>query len=463
MEKVVTRFPPSPTGYLHIGGARTALFNWLLARSRGGTFILRIEDTDLSRSSQEMTDSILESLDWLGIDWDEGPYFQSQRFDVYQNHIDYLLKTGQAYYCQCSAEEVEAMRQEAWERGEKPKYNGTCRELGLEPGPGRVVRFKAPLTGEVGFQDLIRGANSVEAKELDDFVLRRADNSPTYNLAVVVDDATMGITHILRGDDHLSNTPKQILLYDALGYPLPHFGHVPMILGPGKKKLSKRHGAMSVLEYRDFGYLPEALMNYLVRLGWSYGDQELFQVKELIHSFSLDNVGKSACVFDTEKLEWVNSQHLKSAEIERIAHLLHEQILKRGLGDYDLQYLKKIVPLYQPRAKTISEIVDLGEFFFLADHDLTYDPDLVEMVITPEVKVHLQKIRTLLQQLETFTQDSLQEALAQYLEDESIRFKVIAQPIRVAITGRKASPGLFETMEVLGQDSVVQRMAMVTE
>ncbi len=458
MNQVVTRFPPSPTGYLHIGGARTAIFNWLLARSQEGKFVVRIEDTDVSRSSREMTDSILESLSWLGIEWDEGPFFQSQRFDLYQSHIDYLLETKQAYYCQCTSEEVEAMRQEAWQRGEKPKYSGKCRDLGLGPGPGRVVRFKAPLTGQTVFNDLIRGPNIVENKELDDFVLRRTDGSPTYNLAVVVDDATMGVTYILRGDDHLSNTPKQILLYNALGYNTPQFGHVPMILGPDKKKLSKRHGAMSVLEYRDLGYLPEALINYLVRLGWSYGDKELFQIDELIKYFSLENIGKSACVFNTEKLEWVNSQHLKSADIDRLAGIFKVHIQKRGFKEFDHQYLRKIVPLLQPRVKNISEMVDHAEFFLLPDHEIVYDPQLWEKSINKDVLQHLNNIMELFQELDNFGQDSLQEVIEKYLEREGIRFKILAQPIRIAITGRRASPGLFETMEVLGKQSVVRRL-----
>jgi glutamyl-tRNA synthetase len=286
MDQIVTRFPPSPTGYLHIGGARTALFNWLLARSAQGRFVLRIEDTDQERSTREMTDSILEAMTWLGLDWDEGPYFQSQRFELYHQHIERMLDHGRAYYCRCTPEEVEAMRSRARERGEKPKYDGTCRDMNLGPGPGRVVRFKSPLEGETVFTDLLKGVNRVDNRELDDFVIRRADQTPTYNLAVVVDDATMGVNTILRGDDHLSNTPKQVLLYRAMDYALPRFGHVPMILGPDKKKLSKRHGAMSVLEYRDMGYLPQALNNYLVRLGWSYGDREIFDLEELVALFS---------------------------------------------------------------------------------------------------------------------------------------------------------------------------------
>ena len=301
MTKVVTRFAPSPTGYLHIGGARTALFNWLWARKNRGEFILRIEDTDLERSREEMTRAILEAMDWLGLDCDQGPYYQSQRMDLYREYIQKLVDTGQAYYCECTPEEVEAMREQARARGLKPKYNGRCREKNLGPGEGRVIRLKAPLTGQTTFNDLIKGPIAVNNEELDDFVLQRADGTPTYNLAVVVDDATMGVTHVLRGDDHINNTPKQILIYKALGIKQPLFGHVPMILGPDKKKLSKRHGATSVMKYREMGFLPEAMINYLVRLGWAYGDEEIFSREELIEKFSLENLSNQP-VF----LIWIN-------------------------------------------------------------------------------------------------------------------------------------------------------------
>ncbi|WP_027369661.1 glutamate--tRNA ligase [Desulfovermiculus halophilus] len=455
---VVTRFPPSPTGNLHIGGARTALFNWLLARSQGGKFILRIEDTDVERSTWEMTEGILESMRWLGMDWDEGPYFQSQRLDVYNEHIERLLASGKAYYCQCSADEVEAMREEARAKGLKPKYNGRCRELGLGPGPGRVVRLKAPLDGETGFEDLVRGYNRVDNRELDDFVLRRADGMPTYNLAVVVDDALMGMTHILRGDDHMSNTPKQVLLYQALGFDLPSFGHVPMILGPDKKKLSKRHGAMSVLEYRDRGYLPQAVLNTLVRLGWSHGDQELFEPEELISLFSLHNLGKSACVFNPEKLDWVNSQHIKNSPPADLVPLLAEQLQRKELPVPDAAYLEQVIPLLQPRAATMADMADQAAVFVLSDEDIAYDPDLVGKVLTAEVRPHLQALIERLQGLASFDQSALEESIRAYLEETGIKFKLLAQPIRVAVTGKKASPGLFETMEVLGKAHVLRRM-----
>ena len=458
MQTVVTRFPPSPTGYLHIGGARTALFNWLLARSMGGRFVLRMEDTDVERSSREMTDSILEAMRWLGLDWDEGPYYQSQRFDLYQRFIDDLLDKGMAYYCSCAPEEVEQMREEARKKGEKPKYNGRCRERDLGPGPERVIRFKSPLEGETAFKDVLKGDVAVDNRELDDFVLRRADGTPTYNLAVVVDDVDMGITHILRGDDHLSNTPKQVLLYRALGVDLPVFGHVPMIMGPDKKRLSKRHGAMSVLEYRRQGYLPEAMSNYLARLGWSYGDQEIFSMAELQEKFSLHTLSKSACVFDADKLLWVNSQHVKSAAAEELAPILQEFLAAKDLPSSEQAFLLQLIPLLQPRAKTMREMAEWAAPFVRADRDLAYDPELLHKFLPPEVAAYLERLATVLRELPRFDQSSLESCLESFLEEQGIRFKRLAQPIRVALTGSKASPGLFETMELLGRESVLARL-----
>ncbi len=461
MEPIITRFPPSPTGHLHIGGARTALFNWLLARHFGGRFVLRIEDTDAARSTDEMTEGILEGMRWLGLDWDEGPYYQSQRTALYQEHIERLLAEDKAYYCQCTPDEVEAMREQARARGDKPKYDGRCREKNLGPGPDRVVRFKAPLGGSTSYMDAVRGANAVDNSELDDFIIRRADGSPTYQLAVVVDDASMGITHILRGDDHMSNTPKQVLLYEALGYPLPVFGHVPMILGPDKKKLSKRHGAASVLEYRDQGYLPEAVVNYLARLGWSHGDQEIFEVEELIQLFTPDNLGKSACVFDTEKLEWVNAQHIKQRRPAELVQALNTALAEDNLPQGAAEYLEQIIPLLQPRAKTMREMADMAAVFVIDDDALPRDPGLVEKFITDEAKAHLHALASRFEALQDFSQSGLESVVREYLEETGLKFKALAQPIRVALTGRKASPGLFEMMEVLGKDRVLRRFQAV--
>ena len=312
---VTTRFAPSPTGHLHIGGARTAIFSWLLARHFKGEFRFRIEDTDLQRSKQEYTDSILASMQWLGLTWEGETTYQTKRMDVYNKYVDQLLESGHAYWCSCTAEEVDAMRERAKGLGLKPRYDGHCRELGLGPGEGRCVRLKCPLQGKVVFDDMVKGRISIDVAELDDMVIRRSDGTPTYNMAVVVDDHDMGITHVIRGDDHVSNTPRQILIYQALGFEVPTFGHVPMILGPDGAKLSKRHGARAVIEYQKDGLLPQALVNYLVRLGWSHGDQEIFSLEELIELFDGTHLNPSAARFDSRKLEWLNGHYMKKLPV----------------------------------------------------------------------------------------------------------------------------------------------------
>jgi len=458
MSLTVTRFPPSPTGWLHIGGARTALFNWLLARNVGGKFILRIEDTDKARSTPEMTKAIVDSMAWLGLDWDEGPYFQSGRADLHNQYVDRLLEAGHAYFCECTPKEVEAMREEARAKGQKPKYNGKCREKNLGPGPGRVVRFKTPGSGSTAFQDMVKGEISIENAQMDDLVLRRPDGSVTYNLAVVVDDVEMGVTHILRGDDHVNNTPRQILLYKALGAPTPAFGHVPMILGPDKKKLSKRHGALSVMEYEKQGFLPQAMVNYLVRLGWGHGDQEIFSQKELVELFSVKGLSTSAACFDLEKLLWVNSQYIKDEAPETLTKPLARFLGEMGHDGLDEKYLRALIPLLQPRAETLIEMAQAAEFFVVADEKLVYDQKAAKKFLTPETTKHLAEVKGLLAGLEPLTQEKMEQALKDYLEETGIKFKLLAQPLRVCITGKTASPGLFETMEVLGKDRVAARM-----
>ncbi|WP_300160750.1 glutamate--tRNA ligase [Solidesulfovibrio sp.] len=458
MNTIVTRFAPSPTGYLHIGGARTAIFNWLLARHHGGKFLLRIEDTDLVRSNADMTRSILDAMEWLGLSHDGEITYQSQRFDLYNEYIDKLLGTGHAYWCSCSPEEVEAMREEARAKGLKPKYSGRCREAGLGPGPARVVRLKAPVTGATVVDDMVKGSVSIDNAELDDMVLRRADGSPTYNLAVVVDDATMGVTHIIRGDDHLNNTPRQMLIYKALGFPLPRFGHVPMILGPDKKKLSKRHGATAVMEYETEGFLPEAMLNGLVRLGWACGDQEIFSREELVELFSTENLGSSAAVFDKAKLLWLNAHYIKESPAARLAVLVNAFLERKGLPSQDLEYLARVVPLLQPRAQTLAEMAEKAECFVVRTDDLVYDMAAVKKLFTNEVRGHLAAVRTLLEGIEPFDQAGLEQAVHAYMEERAIKFKLLAQPIRVAITGGTASPGLFETMEVMGKRRVLSRI-----
>ncbi|MGD2187110.1 MAG: glutamate--tRNA ligase, partial [Desulfobacterales bacterium] len=321
-EMIVTRFPPSPTGYLHVGNARTAIFNWLYARHMKGKFVLRIEDTDTERSTQEAIDAIFEALEWLGIDWDEGPYYQTKRLEIYNSYIERLIEAGEAYYCSCSPEEIETMRQKAMAGGGKPKYDGTCRNKGLSNSEGAVVRLKAPLSGSTIVEDVIKGSIEFQNEELDDFILCRSDGIPTYNYAVVIDDMTMQVNTVIRGDDHVMNTPRQILIYKALDCPLPVFGHVPMVLGTDKSRFSKRHGAVSVSAYRDMGYLPDAMLNYLVRLGWSHGDQEFFTRQELIDVFDLEHIGRSAGVFDPEKLLSLNADHIRATRPDELVEPL---------------------------------------------------------------------------------------------------------------------------------------------
>ncbi|WP_320170934.1 glutamate--tRNA ligase [Maridesulfovibrio sp.] len=457
MAKTVTRFAPSPTGHLHIGGARTALFAWLLARHNGGEFVLRIEDTDRQRSTQEYTDAILASMKWLGMDWSGEPVYQSDRFDIYNGYIDRLLEEGKAYWCDCTPEQVDAMREKAMQEKRKPKYDGSCREKNLGPGENRVVRFKAPLDGRTSFTDMIKGPISIENAEMDDMILRRSDGSPTYNLAVVVDDHTMGVTDVLRGDDHVNNTPRQILLYQALGWDIPNFGHVPMILGPDKKKLSKRHGALSVMEYEKMGYLPEAVVNYLVRLGWSHGDQEIFSRDELIKLFNTDSLGNSPSVFDTKKLDWLNSEYIKSkAPAELIEGM--RSFLPEDTAAEDA-YLEKIIPLLQPRAGNYREMAEMSDFFLTTAANMEYDQAAVTKVFTPEAIEILKELTALIAADAEFSHDSLEAVCKGYLEEKGLKFKAIGQPVRLALCGRTQSPGgLYDLMLVMGKEETVARL-----
>ena len=378
MSEIVTRFAPSPTGHLHLGGARTAIFSWLLARHNKGRFFLRIEDTDQARSKQEYTDSILDAMRWLGLDWDGEPAYQTERTALYNSYVDKLLETGRAYWCDCSPEEVEAMREEARAKGLKPKYNGKCRELGLGPGEGRCVRLKAPLSGKVVFDDMVKGRISVDVAELDDMVLRRADGMPTYNMAVVVDDHEMGVTHVIRGDDHVSNTPKQILIYEALGLPVPVFGHVPMILGPDKQKLSKRHGARAVVEYREDGMLPEALVNYLARLGWSHGDQEVFGMDELIGFFDGKNLNPASAAFDPKKLDWLNAHFIRSLPedelVRRVEPFVRREGLWNKLGDDPAKKLAPLCHMFRERASSLTALAQAFRPLLIDASELGYNP-----------------------------------------------------------------------------------------
>lgn len=463
------RFAPSPTGFLHIGGVRTALFNWLFARGQGGTFVLRIEDTDQSRSTEDSIREILEGMRWLGLDWDEGPekggpfgpYRQTERKEIYLRHIDQLLREGNAYRCYCSPEALEESRKAATAKGGKPKYDGHCRRLENYPEDRpHVVRFKNPEAGSVTVHDLLRGDIAFDNDELDDFILLRTDGSPTYNFVVVVDDVTMQITHVIRGDDHLSNTPRQAQLYRALGWACPKFAHISMIMGPDKTRLSKRHGATSILAYRDQGYLPEAMINYLARLGWSCGDEEIFTREEMVEKFSLDHVNTSAAVFNPEKLLWVNAQHIKKADTQRLAGLLAEQIQREGLlpeGQApDMGLLEKAVPLLVERSKTLSEMAD-GVSYFIRE-DLRYGEKAKEKFFVRENGIIFQNLLQSLSGENDFSEARLETVLKETAEKCGVKLGAVAQPLRLALTGRTASPGIFDVMVLLGKERTLKRI-----
>jgi glutamyl-tRNA synthetase len=456
MDPIVTRFPPSPTGYLHVGGARTALFNWLYARHTGGRFVLRFEDTDVQRSTQASVEAIFDALAWLGIDWDDGPYYQTKRLDVYRSHIQKLLDSDCAYYCTCSPEDIEAMRKAATARGDKPRYDGRCRDKQRPFSDDAVVRFKAPRTGTTVIEDVVKGPIVFQNDELDDFIICRSDGMPMYNLAVVVDDVTMGINTVIRGDDHVNNTPKQILLYKALGAPLPVFAHVPMVLGSDRARLSKRHGAMSVTEYREMGYLPDAVLNYLVRLGWSHGDQEFFTREELIAKFSLEHIGKSAGVFDPNKLQALNADHIQATAPDALVDHLLPFLAARGVSAPDSAYLRAIIETLQTRSKTLAEMADGALFYF--QEKVAYEEKAAQKFLKPAI---LEPLRLLIAQLDAqavFTDASIESAFVQTMETSGLKLGKIAQPVRVALTGKTVSPGIFEIIKVLGKAQTLRRL-----
>lgn len=458
---VRVRFAPSPTGHLHIGGARTALFNWLFARHEGGTFILRIEDTDRSRSTEEYIDAIIEGMKWLSLEWDEGPFRQTDRLDVYRSYIERLLKEGKAYNCYCSPEELEQRRQEAVAQGRTPKYDGRCLSL-REPVPGRIpaVRFKMPREGQTVVHDMIKGNVVFENNQLDDLIIMRSDGSPTYNFVVVVDDVDMKITHVIRGDDHLNNTPKQIHIYKALGYEIPRFAHLPMILGSDKARLSKRHGATSVMAYKDMGYLPDALVNYLVRLGWSYGDQEVFTREELIRYFSFENVGKSSAVFNPEKLLWLNSQYIMNTPSEKLAELVIPFLVKKGTlsegQDIDREWLAKAVTTLKERSRTLVELADRLRYYVVEYVD--YEEKAKAKFLNEKSLPYLKELKERLVRIEDFSAPELERVFKTIVEENGIKLGNLAQPVRVALTGGTESPGIFEVIEIVGKDRTLRRL-----
>lgn len=453
---VRVRFAPSPTGALHIGGARTALFNWLFARHHKGKFVLRIEDTDRERSTKEHEQSILDGMNWLCMDWDEGPYYQTQRMEIYKEFVKKLLDEGKAYRCTCSPEELNAKRELAMKEGRKPKYDGTCRDANIDPNIPSVIRFKAPLDGTTDFEDICRGKISFNNQELDDLIIARTDGTPTYNFTVVVDDITMEMTHVIRGDDHINNTPKQVMLYNALNYPVPIFAHLPMIHGPDKKKLSKRHGATSVIEYKKMGYLPDAIINYLARLGWAHGDQEIFDLEDLISKFDLGCVGNSASIFDMDKLNWVNAQHMLKTSNSDLLELSKPFYTELGLNVSNDDYAMKVVEIEKPRASTLKELAEISAFFFRDKVD--FNPDATSKWLGDEQKELLKTLRNELDNLDKFDSESLQKIFKEICKKNELKMLKIAQPVRVAVSGSTASPGIFEVLLILGKEKTIERL-----
>ncbi len=464
---VRVRFAPSPTGYLHIGGARTALYNWLWARKHGGTFVLRLEDTDRERSTPQSVEAILRSMRWLGLDWDEGPevggphgpYRQSEREELYREHAERLIASGHAYRCYCTKEELDAARRAFEASGKKGafRYPGTCRHRTDQPDRPFVVRLAAPEHGRVGWDDLVRGRVEYPAEEIQDVVLVRTDGTPLYNFGCVVDDLTMGITLVARGDDHLINTPIQLLLYEALGAEPPRFAHLPMILAPSGEKLSKRHAAVSVLEYRDMGYLPEGVLNYLARIGWSYGDQEIFTVEQLVEKFDWSGVGRASGRYDAKKFRHVNAQHLRALPAGELLRRAEPFFREAGLEvDPSDPALLRMVELLKPRAETLRDLVD-GADYVLRETPV-FDEAAVAKFLKPERAPLLRDLATMIRDVEPFEAAPIEERVRGWVEEEGLSLGKVAQPARVALTGRSRSPGLFDVMEVLGRERTLQRL-----
>jgi len=452
---VRTRFAPSPTGYLHIGGARTALFSWAYARKHGGQFILRIEDTDLERSTDESVQAIFDGMAWLGLDYDAGPFFQMQRMPRYKQVINQLLEQGHAYHCYCSKDELEAMREAQRAKGEKPRYDGRCRQRTTsQPGVSPVVRFKSPLDGEVIIDDLVKGRVVVGNKELDDLIIARGDGTPTYNFCVVVDDWDMEITHVIRGDDHLNNTPRQINILQALGAPLPQYAHVPMILGHDGERLSKRHGAVSVMQYSEDGYLPEALLNYLARLGWAHGDEEIFSRDQFVQWFELDSISKSPAKFDPEKLSWVNQQYLKSADNARLVELARPFMAQDCCDAAHGPDPAQVFGLLKERVSTLEELADAAVYFY---RPLEAHEDLRKQHLTATVKPALEALAA---QLETvaWNREALSALIKETCTAHSLKMPQVAMPLRVMISGETHTPSIDAVMTLIGRDAVLRRI-----
>ncbi|KFZ37058.1 glutamyl-tRNA synthetase [Shewanella mangrovi] len=459
---IKTRFAPSPTGYLHVGGARTALYSWLHARANNGEFVLRIEDTDLERSTQEAVDAILEGMEWLGLNWDEGPYYQTKRFDRYKELIGKMLEEGTAYKCYCSKDRLEKLREEQAAKGERQKYDGCCRDHApRDTDEPYVIRFKNPLNGSVVFDDHVRGRIEISNEELDDLIIARSDGSPTYNFCVVVDDWDMGITCVIRGEDHINNTPKQINILKALGAPIPEYAHVAMILGDDGAKLSKRHGAVSVMQYRDDGYLPEALLNYLVRLGWSHGDQEIFSIEEMVQFFKLDDINKAASAFNTEKLQWLNQHYIKSADPEYVASHLEWHMKDQHIDTSNGPALKDVVTALAERAKTLKELAAASRYFYedFESFDEAAAKKHLRGVALEPLKLVQQKVAALTE----WTPEAIHEAIEATATELEVGMGKVGMPLRVAVTGAGQSPSLDITLFLIGKTRCEQRISKAVE
>jgi glutamyl-tRNA synthetase len=455
---VRTRFAPSPTGFLHIGGLRTALFCWLYARRHSGQFVLRIEDTDLERSTEAAIQQILDGMEWAGLDYDEGPFYQTKRFDRYKEVIEDLLASGHAYRCYCTKEELAQLRADQMARAEKPRYDGRWRDrTDSRPDVAPVVRFKNPLSGEVVVDDVVHGRVAFQNAELDDLIIARSDGTPTYNFCVVVDDMDMRITHVIRGDDHLNNTPRQMNMLTALGHQPPVYAHLPMILGPDGTKLSKRHGAVSVLQYRDDGFLPEAVLNYLVRLGWSHGDQEFFSIEEMMRLFDIAEVNKSASIFDVNKLTWLNQQHMMRTPASRIVPVLRWHLERDGIRVDDDGRLEQIVVVQRERTKTVREMATSSTFFFRSPQ--IYDEKAVRKHITPDIPPLMEAVREELSRLAEWTAPAIHELISGLAATKQISLGKLAQPLRLAVCGGTVSPPIDATLAILGREESLARLA----
>ena len=458
---VKTRFAPSPTGYLHVGGVRTALFSWLHARKHGGRFVLRIEDTDRERSTAESVNAILEGMTWLGLEYDEGPFYQTERLERYNEVIDQLIAQGLAYRCSCTQARLGELREQQMDQKIKPRYDGHCRNAAVSEAGPHVVRFCNPRDGQVVVDDGVRGKVVFSNDELDDLIIRRTDGTPTYNLSVVVDDLDMGITDVVRGDDHLNNTPRQINILAALGKTPPRYAHVPMILGDDGSRLSKRHGAVSVMEFRNQGILPEALLNYLVRLGWSHGDQEIFSLDEMVELFDIGEVNKSSSSFNTEKLLWLNQQYIKNDNPERIARLLSPHMGNLGIDPADGPDLVEVATAQQERARTLVEMAEISAFFYRDFDD--FDEKAARKHLRPVARAPLEVLRDRLAQMTDWQPEPLHELVKSVAETLELNLGKVAQPLRVAVVGRAASPGIDVTLYLVGKDACLRRIDKALE